>query len=344
MNKKVRDFLIATLAGAQLIAPMTGCTQKDITDPPPHTLPQSDIDNQIIVNNVNLEEDLSLSYPNTYTTDSIYLLSQSFINEAKTLHNIHNTKEVTPILNKELLTAIFMCESSFSINVDKKTNNSSFAGIGQISKDAIYDSLQRINNICKDANYNDLQTIHNNYYIEIFQKYVGDPTQEYTEDQIKEASRIIFKEIESNQNQNSTKLGGALSTMAICANAGNNDSAFKQDKKLIIMSYYCGAGSVRKYLNSGLVQLKNTQLSINLEILDSGKFDTKEIDTFKEGLIYMIKIMNILNKTKNQSLNHYKTNVDEIIQDIGTFDQNRWQDNISDIEGLIINQNLEMGR
>jgi len=353
MGKKIDKIILGTVLAAEIITHLTGCGQdstiinKDDLNPPAQSesISQGKILNHLRINEINLKKDPTTNYAETYSCYSINQLTNSLIYELDELHQ-GSKKEVSPAITPSLLSSIFMCESSFKTSVDiDKHKNDEYAGIGQTNRLAIYDALSRINQICKSLDHKRLQEIKNNYFIQIFEKFVGDPTQEYTATQLNKASNDIFHTIELNQNKDGAKLGGAMSAMAICAIAGNNHSLYQNNPQLITMTYYCGSGNMRGnnekigFLNSGLIDNNSNSLIFNLDKLYSCGHSQEEIEKFQEGFIYMLKVMNIEQTITKYNNNGYKQAVQEIIDNIGNYNNGNWTYAIANLEGIVIEDN-----
>lgn len=355
MGKKITKILTGALLTAELLSSITGCGQDqkpiDANDlnPPAQSVnaTQDEIHSPLRVNEITLVEDLNENYANTYSCQSINKLTKSLIYEIEELHK-DSKKEVSSVITKELLTAIFMCESSFKTSVDvEDRKNDDYAGIGQTNRAAIFDALKRINDICKELEPSQIEKINNNYFVQIFKEFVGDPNKDYSKEQLTEATENVFAAIEANHNQNGAILGGAMSSMGLCAIAGNNWSAYENNPNLVVMSYYCGAGNMKGndnkigFLQSKLIDKKNKDhLEFNLDKLYTSGHTDEQIDKFQKGLIYMIKVINIKDTIIQHNHTNYKSDVQKIIEGIGTYKIGNWREYANNVDGITIDENI----
>jgi len=338
LSKEGRRIIASFLAAAAITAGAVGCNKDKPVETPDKDkpVPQTDVITTAEqttftttyqshiptpLEDLQFTLDTSANFANTLDCDSVYNLTRSIMYELRDLH-LHSGKIVSDVVSEYTLAAIFMCESSYKINPDRGDKfGDSYAGIGQVNVGAITDSLKRIHTVYHTQSEERQKELEDNYYVKIFNKYVGDINNYYSDEQLEELAKNIFNAIEENEDNNSARLGGAMSAMTLTAIAGNNWTRLRNNPYLIEMTYYCGIGNMLKYINAGIIEITEEKIIFNLDKLHTSGLEKECIEKFEEGFPYMLRVHTVKNTIMQEGFVEYKDTANKVLEIVkGNYD------------------------
>ena len=356
LSKEGRRIIASLLTAAAITAGAVGCNKNKPVETP---APDKDENAQTDVLTTNepttftttyqshiptsLEDlqftlDTSANFANTLDCDSVYNLTRSIMYELRDLH-LHSGKIVSDVVSEYTLAAIFMCESSYKINPDRGDKfGDSYAGIGQVNVGAITDSLKRIYTVYHTQSEERQKELEDNYYVKIFNKYVGDINNYYSDEQLEELAKNIFNAIEENEDNNSSRLGGAMSAITLTAIAGNNWTRLRNNPYLIEMTYYCGIGNMLKYINAGIIEITLEKIIFNLDKLHTSGLEKECIEKFEEGFPYMLRVHTVKNTIMQEGFVEYKDTTNKVLEIV----KGNYNFAIDKIPGIEVHGELEL--
>ena len=260
-------------------------------------------DPSIMLEDVEFKECGDRAYPNTFDARSAYDLSNAVCNELQEFCDCSQIGWVSDNISPELLSAIFLCEGSWSFYPDGliSDNPTEYAGLGQASRLAIYEALERIIDKQSLIHNNIDVDIGNNEYYKIYKNYVLPNCKDGKVDYYSAVEKV-FHDMEK-QGENYLKLGACVSAMALNAIAGDNHSKLKDNCALIVFTYYCGIGNVNDCFSNKFLVVDGNNFTFDLNRLKLENFDSKnQYKKVLEGYIYTIKVLNTKKIMENSNV------------------------------------------
>lgn len=196
------------------------------------------------------------------TSDSLYNLSNSLVEEIRFLYNAYDEYFPT-VLNTENLCALFYFENS-GMTEQKFDPNDKFIGIGQVGVTAVEEAIERseflynkalsaINKLPDDLREEKLDLLNNNYFIK---NLMGQDAQDIWE-----------------RCKTDAKLCGAVTTSYLAHISGRNYTAYEYNPIIITMMYNCGVGNIGMFVDKGLILLSSDKKEVT--------FDLSKVNTLK---------------------------------------------------------------